>query len=134
MITGHSNRRNAISAHRNERGEGKLKAFIITAVLAFLVYAAFKVVPAYVAEYQLSDKMDEIAKFASVNQYSEEQVREQVFRTVQDLDIPVTKDAIKVVSSRSVVKISIDYAVPVNLLMFKTELHFTPNAENRNII
>lgn len=118
---------------RRERGQGKLKALIVTAVLAFLVYAAFKLVPPYLAQYQLSDKMDETARFATVNGYSEGQIRDQVYRTIQDLEIPATKDDIKVVATKSVVKISVDYTVPVNLLFFRQDLHFTPTAENRSI-
>lgn len=118
---------------RGERGQGKLKALIVTAVLAFVVYAAFKLVPPYLAQYQLSDKMDETARFATVNGYSEGQIRDQVYRTIQDLEIPATKDDIKVVATKSVVKISVDYTVPVNLLFFRQDLHFTPTAENRSI-
>lgn len=119
---------------RSERGQGKLKALIITAILAFLVYSAFKLVPPYLAEYQLSDKMDETARFAVVNGYSADQIRDQVFRTMQDLEIPATKDDIKVSATKSLVTISVDYTVPVNLLIFHTDLHFTPTSENRSII
>jgi hypothetical protein len=118
---------------RSERGQGKLKALVVTAVLAFVVYAAFKLVPPYLAEYQLSDKMDETARFATVNGYSEDQIRDQVFRTIQDLEIPATKDDIKVVATKSQVKISVDYTVPVNLIVIRQDLHFTPTAENRSI-
>jgi len=51
---------------KNERGAGKFKAILVTAILVFLVFAAVKMVPPYVAEYQLSDKMQETARYASV--------------------------------------------------------------------
>ncbi len=48
------------SAHRHfERGEGKLKAVIYTTILLLAIYSAVKIVPAYVSEYQLADKMQE---------------------------------------------------------------------------
>lgn len=117
-----------------QRGEGKLKALIVTALIVFGIYAAFKLVPPYLAEYQLADKMQETARYAQVSNYSEDQIREEVFKTVEDLDIPVTKDQIKVVAGRPVTRISIDYTVPVNLLFFQTTLHFTPSAENHSLI
>ncbi len=48
------------SAYRHfERGEGKLKAVIYTTILLLAIYSAVKIVPAYVSEYQLADKMQE---------------------------------------------------------------------------
>src|SRR4029077_16188627 len=38
---------------KNERGAGKFKAILVTAILVFLVFAAVKMVPPYVSEYQL---------------------------------------------------------------------------------
>ncbi len=55
-----------------ERGEGKIKAIVYTLILILGVYVAIKVVPIYVAEYQLKDKMAEQARFAVVNRYSED--------------------------------------------------------------
>jgi Domain of unknown function (DUF4845) len=118
---------------RAQRGAGKLKALIVTAILAFGVYAAFKLVPPYSAEYQLNDKIQEIARFAVVDHKSEEQIRETVFKTVQDLDIPATRDDIKVTASTSKVAIVVDYTVPVDLLFYHVDLHFTPSSENKSL-
>ena len=117
-----------------ERGTGRLKALIVVVVIVLAVYSAFKIVPAYVNDYQLSDKMQEQARFAVVNRYTEEQIRENVFKVATDLDIPAKKEAIKVVSTNSVVKISLEYTVPVDILMFHTELHFSPSSENKAIL
>jgi hypothetical protein len=86
------------------------------------------------AEYQLADKMQEEARFAVVNRFSEEQIREAVFKEAQSLDIPLTKEEIKVLASASLVRISVDYTVPVDLMVYKMELHFTPSSENKSIL
>ena len=83
---------------RSERGAGKLKAIIVTAILIVGIIAACKLIPPYSAEYQLADKMQEIARFAVVNRYTEEQIREQVFKTIQDLEIPAKREDIKVIA------------------------------------
>lgn len=116
---------------RSERGEGRLKGIIIVVTVVLAIYTAWKVVPVYVNEYQLSDKMQEQARYAVVNRYTEDQIRENVFKVIQDLDIPAKREDIKVVSNNSVVKISLEYSVPVEVLMYHTDIHFSPNSEDK---
>jgi hypothetical protein len=119
---------------RAQRGEGRFKAIAITAILVFGVFAAFKLLPPYINEYQLSDKMQEQARFGVVNRYTEEQIRDTIFKEAQDLDVPIKKEDIKVLASPSVVRISLDYTVPIDLLIYKMELHFTPSSENKSLL
>ena len=119
---------------RAQRGAGRLKAIAYTAIVLFGFYAAYKLLPPYFAEYQLADKMQEEARFAVVNRHTEEQIRETILKEAQDLDIPLRKDEIKVLASMSVVRISVDYTVPVDLMLYKMELHFTPSSENKSIL
>lgn len=121
----------ARARRRPERGEGKLKAIIYLAILALAGYSAVKIVPAYVSNYELSDKMQEQARYAVVNRYSEEQIRDNIFKVVQDLEIPAKREEIKVVSTNAVVKISLDYTVPIDLFFYHLDLHFTPSSENK---
>jgi len=119
---------------RSQRGAGKLKAILFTVVLLLAIFLAFKLVPPYVSEYQLQDKMQELARFGIVNRYSDEQVRENVYKVVQDLDLPVKREDIKVTVTQATVKISLDYTVPVDLLFYSTELHFSPSSENKSLM
>ena len=116
---------------RTERGASKVKTAIILAVLLFAIYSGVKLIPIYVAEYQLVDKMQEQARFAVVNRYSEDQIRDNIFKVVQELEIPVKREAIVVASSNAIVKISMEYTVPVDLIFYKTDLHFSPSSENK---
>ena len=118
----------------SQRGEGKLKAIIYTVILLAGVYAAIKIVPAYVAEYELKDKMAEQARFAIVNRYSEEQVRDVIFKVVQDLDIPANREDIKVQNTNHGIMISLNYTVPVDFKVYKTELSFSPSSEGRDLL
>ena len=121
------------AAGRSERGEGKLKAIIVTAILLLGVLAGVKVIPPYVAYYQLNDKVQEIARFGVVEHNTEDQIKEKVFKTIEDLEIPATRDNIKVIAGTSRVAISVDYTVPVDILFYHVDLHFTPNSENKSI-
>ena len=119
---------------REERGGGSGKAIAYTALLVLAVFTAFKMVPPVVSEYQLSDKMDEEARFAVVNRYTEDQIRDNIYKVIQDLDIPAKREDIKVTASQQVVKISLDYTVPIDLLVYSTSLHFSPASENKSIM
>ena len=117
-----------------QRGASKLTAILYTAFVIFGVFAAVKLLPPYIAQYQLSDKMQEQARFAVVNHYSEDQIRDTIFKEAQDLEVPVQKEDIKVLASASVVRISLDYTVPIDLLIYKMQLHFTPSSENKSLL
>ena len=119
------------SVRRSQRGGAKLKALLWTAILVYAAYAGYKLIPVYIANYQLADKMQEESRFAVVNRYSEDQIREVIFKEVTELEIPARKDEIKVLASQQAVRISLDYTVPVDLLFYHMQLHFTPSSEGK---
>jgi len=121
-------------AGRRERGEGRLKAIVYTAVFALAIYVGVKIVPPYMANYQLSDKLEETARFALVNRYDDEKIRDVIFKEIQNLEIPVTRDQIKVTADLSAVQISLDYTVPVDLIVYNLNLHFTPSSKNKSLV
>ncbi len=123
----------SVVGSRSQRGEGKLKAIIVTVILAIGILAAWKVVPPYAAQYQLQDKINEVALYSNAQHQTEEQIREVVFKTIQDLDIPAKREDIKVVASGTKVSIVVDYTVPVDILMYHLDLHFTPSSENKSL-
>jgi hypothetical protein len=120
------------SRFRSQRGEGRLKGLLYLAVLIVAVFVAVKTVPVYVADYQLKDKMTEQAKFAIVNRYTEDQIRDNIYHTIQDLDIPATRDDVKVASTNHGIEISVNYTVPVDFLVYKTDLNFATSSEGRD--
>ncbi len=117
-----------------QRGSGKFKAIAYTAIVVFAIFCAVRLLPPYIAEYQLSDKMQDQARFGVVNRYSEEQIRDVIFKEAQDLDVPIKKEQIKVLANPSLVRISLDYTVPIDLLVYKMDLHFTPSSENKSLL
>src|SRR5258708_31755436 len=127
-----STRRSALLPRR-QRGEGRLRAILWTAILVLLVFVGFKLVPPYVNQYQLQDKVVEEARFAVVNRKTDEQLRDIIYREIQDLGIPATKDGIKIENTYHMVRITIDYTVPVDLLFYHTELHFVATSESTSL-
>jgi hypothetical protein len=78
--------------------------------------------------------MQETARYASVTRSNPEQIKETVFKEMQDLDIPATKDDLVVKAEAGKVSISLDYRVPIDLIVYKFDLHFTPSSSNKDII
>ena len=116
-----------------QRGEGKLKAIIVTVILIIGIIAAWKVVPPYAAKYQLQDKINEVSLYAVAQRQTEDEIRDAVFKTIQELEIPAKKEDIKVTATGSRVSIVVDYTVPVDILTYHLDLHFTPSSENKSL-
>jgi len=133
VFEGHDLPNASRSLRRSQRGEGKLKAILYTAILIAAIFVAVKIIPPYMADYQLSDKMQELARFAVVNRYTEDQLRDNVYKAIEDLNIPAKREDIKVITGEKGVKISLEYTVPVDLLVYQLDLHFTPSSESKSL-
>jgi hypothetical protein len=116
-----------------ERGAGRLKAIIWTAILVAGAFVAYKEVPPRFNDYQLQDKIREEAIFASASRKTEEDVRKEVFEKIQDLGIPATKENIKIELNLRGCRISVEYTVPIDLIVYQHELHFNPVGDNRSL-
>lgn len=134
LFAGISNRSSKTPWRSQMGGEGRLKAIVYTGILITAIYLAFKLLPIYIAEYQLADKIQEQARFAVVTHPPDEQVRGTILKEIEDLGIPAKKEDIKISSSLRSVTITVDYTVPVDLLFYHLDLHFTPSSENKSLI
>jgi len=117
-----------------ERGAGKLTSVVYLIVLIIAVFVAVKTVPSYVAEFQLKDKMSEQARFAIVNRYTEDQIKDNIYKVIQDLDIPAKRDDIKVTNTNHGIELSVSYTVPVDLMFYQTDLNFNPVSEGKDLM
>jgi hypothetical protein len=127
----------AVRANRSrrdsERGEGRLKAIIWTLIFASFLYVSFKVVPTLINEYQLQDGMQTLARFATVNRQTPEQVRTAVLKEAQNDNVPVTANDIKVTAVNGNVKINVDYSVTIDLMVYQWTLNFHPAVNNDSL-
>lgn len=130
----HPSRHARARRRAGQRGEGRAKAIIATLFLALFIYTCFKVVPAYMNDYQLKDKIEQEARFAVVTRKSEEDLREVIFREIQELNIPAKKEDIKIDLGGRAVKISVDYVVPLDLFFYHGEMRFSPSSESKPLV
>ncbi len=115
-----------------ERGGARLRTAIWLVILGAAGFVAYKVVPVYLANYQLADKMQTEARYAVVNHRTDDNLRDIIFREIQDRDIPAHREDIKILeNSQRAVRLSVDYTVDVDLKVYQLHLHFNPAAENR---
>ena len=118
---------------QRERGAGKLKTIIGLAILAAIVYAGFKIIPAYIDNFQLEDAMKTEARFGFVNRKSPEEVRDTIYKKVQELQIPAGRDDIRVELVGNGMRITVTYTVVIDLFGRHLELNFKPTSDNMSI-
>lgn len=117
----------------SERGAGRLKTIIGLAIVAMMVYMGFKIIPAYVNNYELEDAMKSEARFAGVNRKSPEQVRDTIYTKIKQLGIPAQPENIRVEVLQSGMRITVTYTVVVELPGYQLELNFKPTADPMSI-
>ena len=118
-----------------QRGGAKIKFLVAVVILGSLAFAGVKIVPAYFANYQLDDAMKTEARFATsaYPKKSVEDVREDIFKKVQELEVPAKKEDIRVTSDGSLVSISLDYSVTFDLAVTQFTREFHLHEDSRPI-
>jgi hypothetical protein len=102
-------------------------------ILVAFIYTATMVIPILINEYQFQDSLQNIARFASVNRKSNEQVRKEVLEEAQKEDLPIQADDIKVEGNAGNIRISVEYSVTVDLKLYQWTLNFHPAAYNASL-
>jgi Domain of unknown function (DUF4845) len=118
-----------------ERGGAKLNLVITLLILGALAFAGVKIVPVYFANYQMQDSMNSESRFALTGypKKGPSDVQDDILKKAQDLGIPAKKDDIVVQMENGSVSISLDYSVPIDLIVYQFTLQFHPHADNHSI-
>jgi YbbR domain-containing protein len=112
-----------------DAGKGYGKLIISVLVLGVIGFCAAKVVPVYVANYEMQDYIRALAVQMSAKPSPADVILNDVLSKAEDLGLPITKENVKVrITSR--VTIDVDYQVPVDLKVYIWVLHFAPSSEN----
>jgi len=91
------------------------------------------VIPVLINEYEFQDGLQTIARYASVNRKSNEQIKQAVLEEAQKEDLPVQAADIKVEGNGGNVHINVDYSVTVDLKIYQWTLNFHPDATNLSL-
>ena len=116
-----------------QRGGAKLSFTVTIIILGVMVFCAFKVVPSWFANYQLQDAITTEARFATSTypKKNPDDIREDVFKKIQELGVPAKKDDIKIVADGNQVTISLDYSVTYDLAVYQLTHQFHVSADSR---
>jgi hypothetical protein len=114
---------------------GTIKLILVIGLLAGAAYISAELIPPYFSNYEFQDTLDTEARMGTYSAKSEDVIRDTVFHKAQDLEIPVTKEQIKVqhtgTGGNSAVVIETDYTVHVDLPGYPVDLHFHPQSKNK---
>ena len=115
-----------------------MKAVFGILVMVVVIVVGVSLIPPYWANYQFEDAIKTEALMSTNSTKTEDAIRDTVFKKAKDLDIPLTKDNIKVqrvgTMGNGSVTIEAPYTVPVNLPGYPIELHFTPATVNKGAL
>jgi hypothetical protein len=116
---------------------GSLKLISGIFVMVAAVYLIAVLAPPYFTNYQFEDALRTESQMTTYTSKTEDTIREEVFKKAQDLDIPITKEQIKVVRSGVVgtgsVSIEATYVVHVSLPGYPLDLTFDASARNKGV-
>lgn len=125
-----------MSANRvrnRQAGTSNLKAILWTVLLVAFAYICVRVVPVYMADFQLRDSMESAARFASVNHFTPEEIRMNVFKEAERSEVPLKLQDIKVANRNGRIDIEANYSVTVDLHVYQWTLNFHPTASNSRL-
>jgi hypothetical protein len=116
-------------------GGAKINLVLTLVILGSMAYSGFKIVPAYFANYQLQDTLTSEARFATATypKKTADDIRDDVWKKMQELGIQAKQEDIKVNAQDQVVSIAVDYTVPVDLTVYQFTLDFHPHADSHSI-
>lgn len=114
---------------------GTIKLILTLGLLALGVWVSAELIPPFFSNYEFQDTLDTEARLGTYSTRGDEVIRDEVFRKAQDLELPLTKDDIKVQRTGGMgngsVFISTDYTVHVDLPGYPMDLHFHPESKNK---
>ncbi len=116
---------------------GKVKATFILFLIVFTIsiYVGWKMIPPYIAEYELEDWMRTQTPYFLVNHMPDETLRATIAKELLTRNIPADKDNVKIVANNSrSLQFEVDYTVPVDLGFYQTQLHFSPSADSQSLV
>jgi hypothetical protein len=94
---------------RSERGEGRVQSMIWLGIFALAIYAGFNVIPVYIANYNLADKINQICR--TPKSVRDEQLQDMLWKEVQEnrLEAYIQRSCFKITTLDTSRRITCDY-------------------------
>jgi hypothetical protein len=115
---------------------GTVKLLFGIFVIVASVFLGAELVPVYYANYQFKDIIASEATLQTYTTKPEAEIQDGIFKKAQELQIPLSKDQIKVsrhgTTGTGSLSIRAPYIVHVDLPGYPLDLHFDPSTENHS--
>lgn len=115
---------------------GTIKLILVLGVVGAVFYTGVQILPPYFANYEFQDSIETEARMGTYSVKGDDVIRDAVFKRAQELELPITKDQIKIVrtgpSGNGAVSIETDYTVHVDLPGYPLDLDFHPHSKNKS--
>jgi hypothetical protein len=116
---------------------GSLKLVVGLFTIVAVVYLVAELAPPFFSNYQFEDVIKTEAQMGTYSTKSDDTIREEVFKKAQELEVPITKEQIKIrrIGSAYAGSVSIEapYTVHLNLPGYPLDLNFDPSSTNKSV-
>jgi hypothetical protein len=117
---------------------GSLKLVSGIVVMVAAVYLIAMLAPPFFSNYQFEDAIRTEAQMDTYNTKTEDQIRDAIYKRAQDLDVPVSREQIKVqrtgVTGTGSISIEAPYIVHISLPGYPVDLNFDPASRNKGVL
>lgn len=97
---------------RSVRGSANVGCIVWLVILGFVGYVLWKVVPVKIASSEFYDVMQEQAAFGSIK--DQKFIEFEILRKAGELQIPVTKDNLKITKARESITVEAHYEITID--------------------
>jgi hypothetical protein len=115
-----------------------MKLFFGLFIVAAALYLGVELVPPYYTNYEFQDAIQAAALFGTNSTQTADAIGDGVFKKAQELEIPLTREQIKVQRvgpmGGGFVTIEAPYTVHLNLVGYPLDLHFDAVTKNKGVM
>ena len=97
---------------RSNRGAANFGCIVWLAIVIVVGYVLWKVVPVKIASSEFFDVMQEQAAFGSIKDVKN--IEFEILRRATELQVPVTKENLKITKSREMITVEAHYTVTID--------------------
>src|SRR5262245_26574789 len=97
------------------------RRLFILLIVAGLLFAGWRYIPAYVAAFEFDDYVRQQVKFAGTSRKTIDMVRTDVLAKANELGVPITKKDIRVTRQGPSFTLEVDYRWPIDMKVYHHE-------------
>ena len=117
-----------MTRNRRQRGEGQFGCLVSLVVLAIAGLIAYKMIPIKVKTADLRETV--MAEARSAGQHNNKVILASILSKAEQNELPVTEDNVKIERKNQVIKVDVEYTVPVKFPGYTYNWHFHHHTDN----